>query len=86
MAHFLNLNYVFGMEFQELGEGTAARPAFHGMATLSPWPLSKARIIRFGDQSRFWTPHWYVPDLPVFQRRLGGRIALVTEAPFTGAR
>ena len=47
VAHSLNLNYVFGMEFQELSEGTAARPAYHGMATLSPWPLSKARIIRF---------------------------------------
>ena len=86
VAHFLNLNYVFGMEFQELGEGTAARPAFHGMATLSRWPLSKARVIRFRDQSAFWKPHWYVPDLPVFQRRLGGRIALVTDAAIYGRR
>ena len=30
LAHALNLNYVFGMEFQELSEGTAASPAFHG--------------------------------------------------------
>ena len=66
LAQALNLNYVFGMEFQELSEGTAARPAFHGMATLSPWPLSKARIIRFRDQSTFWKPRWYVPNLAVF--------------------
>jgi endonuclease/exonuclease/phosphatase family metal-dependent hydrolase len=84
LAHSLNFNYVFGMEFQELSEGTRARPAFHGMATLSPWPLTKARLIRFHDQSAFWKPHWYVPDLPVFQRRLGGRIALVAEARIYG--
>ena len=82
----LNLNYVFGMEFQELSEGTAARPAYHGMATLSPWPLSKARIIRFRDQSSFWKPHWYVPNLPTFQRRTGGRIALVAEATIYGRK
>jgi len=84
LAHSLNFNYVFGMEFQELSEGTRARPAFHGMATLSPWPLSKARIIRFHDQSAFWKPRWYVPDVPVFQRRMGGRIALVAEATIYG--
>ena len=61
LAQALNLNYAFGMEFQELGAGTAARPAYHGMATLSPWPLSNARIIRFRDQSAFWKPRWYVP-------------------------
>ena len=73
LAHALNLNYAFGIEFQELSEGTAASPAFHGNATLSPWPLSKARIIRFRDQSTFWKPHWYVPELAVFQRRLETR-------------
>ena len=86
VAQSLNLNYVFGMEFQELSEGTAASPAYHGMATLSPWPLSPARIIRFRDQSTFWKPHWYVPDVPLFQRRLGGRIALVTEATIYGRK
>jgi endonuclease/exonuclease/phosphatase family metal-dependent hydrolase len=86
LAQALNFNYVFGMEFEELAEGTRARPAFHGMATLSPWPLSKGRIIRFHDQSTFWKPRWYVPDLPVFQRRTGGRIALVAEAAIYGER
>jgi endonuclease/exonuclease/phosphatase family metal-dependent hydrolase len=86
LAQALNFNYVFGMEFEELSEGTRARPAFHGMATLSPWPLYKARLIRFRDQSTFWKPRWYVPDLPVFQRRIGGRIALVAEASIYGER
>ncbi len=75
----LKLNYAFGMEFQELSEGSAANPAYHGMATLTRWPLLRARIIRFRDQSAFWTPRWFVPDVPLFQRRLGGRIALVAE-------
>jgi len=86
LARALNLNYAFGMEFQELSEGTAASPAFHGNATLSPWPLSKSRIIRFRDQSTFWKPHWYVPEMAVFQRRLGGRIALVAEATIYGRK
>lgn len=84
LAQALNLNYVFGIEFQELSEGTRERPAYHGMATLSPWPLSKPRILRFGNQSSFWKPRWYVPDLPVFQRRIGGRMALVAETTIYG--
>jgi len=80
LARSLQLNYVFGMEFQELSEGSRSSPAFHGQATLSPWPLSNSRIIRFQCQSNFWKPHWYVPRIELFQRRLGGRIALVSEA------
>jgi endonuclease/exonuclease/phosphatase family metal-dependent hydrolase len=79
LAHALKLNYAFGMEFQELSEGTAAKPAYHGMATLSRWPIARARVIRFRRQSNFWEPHWYVPKLAAFQRRLGGRIALVAD-------
>jgi endonuclease/exonuclease/phosphatase family metal-dependent hydrolase len=86
LAHILNFNYVFGVEFQELSEGTSARPAYHGMATLSPWPLSRTRIIHFRDQSSFWKPRWYVPDLPLFQRRIGGRIALVAETTIYGRK
>jgi len=86
LAQALNFNYAFGMEFQELSEGTAANPAYHGAATLTPWPISKARIIRFRDQSTFWRPRWFVPDIPVFQRRLGGRIALVAETSIRGRK
>jgi len=80
LARSLQLNYVFGMEFQELSEGSRSSPALHGQATLSPWPLSNSRIIRFQRQSNFWKPHWYLPRIEIFQRRLGGRIALVSEA------
>jgi endonuclease/exonuclease/phosphatase family metal-dependent hydrolase len=86
LAQALRLNYAWGMEFQELSEGTASHPAFQGMATLSPWPISSSRIIRFRRQSTFWQPRWFVPRLPAFQRRLGGRIALVAEASIRGRR
>ena len=80
----LQLNYVFGREFLELTQGSEASPAFHGQATLSPWPLSNARIIRFRRQSNFWRPRWFLPDIEPFQERIGGRMALVTEASIGG--
>ena len=80
LARSLQLNYMFGTEFQELRAVSGHSPAQHGQATLSPWPLLNGRIIRFERQSNFWKPRWYVPQIELFQRRLGGRIALVTEA------
>ena len=74
----LGMNYVFGIEFQELGQGSPESPAFHGQATLSPWPLSRSSVLRFRRQSKFWHPFWWIPRLPVLQRRLGGRMALRT--------
>lgn len=80
LARSLGLNYVFGTEFQELSEGSERWPAYHGLATLSPWPLTNGRIVRFRHQSCFWEPRWYVPSIGLFQRRLGGRITLVSDA------
>ena len=80
----LRLNYVFGREFQELTQGTRASPAFHGQATLSRWPLSGPRIIRFQQQSNFWRPRWFIPEINPFQERLGGRMALVSAASVAG--
>ncbi|MBV8673045.1 MAG: endonuclease/exonuclease/phosphatase family protein [Acidobacteriaceae bacterium] len=79
IARKLQMNYVFGREFQELTQGSSDSPAYHGQATLSRWPLSNARIIRFKDQSSFWRPKWFLPDIEPLQERLGGRMALVTE-------
>ena len=79
LARSLRLNYVFGREFQELRAGCIS-PAYHGLATLSPWPISSGRIIRFRRQSGFWRSRWYVPKIELFQRRLGGRISLVAGA------
>jgi endonuclease/exonuclease/phosphatase family metal-dependent hydrolase len=82
----LQMNYVFGREFEELTQGTKTSPAYHGQATLSRWPLSNARLIRFREQSSFWRPRWYLPRAPVFQERLGGRMSLVTEVNAGGRR
>ena len=80
IAKRLRLNYVFGTEFHELTQGHRDAPAHHGQATLSRWPLCDSRILRFCRQSSYWYPRWWIPSLPLFQRRLGGRMALVSHA------
>ena len=80
----LNLNYIFGREFQELTQGSRTSPAFHGQATLSPWPLSNPRILRFRRQSNFWRPRWFLPEIEPLQERIGGRIALISEVSIGG--
>jgi endonuclease/exonuclease/phosphatase family metal-dependent hydrolase len=84
IAQTLEMNYVFGREFQELTQGSKASPAYHGQATLSRWPLSNSRIIRFQKQSHFWRPHWFLPEIAPFQERLGGRMALVSAVNIAG--
>jgi endonuclease/exonuclease/phosphatase family metal-dependent hydrolase len=84
IAQKLQMNYVFGREFQELTQGSKTSAAYHGQATLSRWPLSNSRIVRFQKQSHFWRPHWFLPEIPPFQERLGGRLALVSEANIAG--
>jgi endonuclease/exonuclease/phosphatase family metal-dependent hydrolase len=84
IARKLRLNYVFGREFVELTQGSKGNPAYHGQATLSPWKISKPRIIHFKRQSDFWKPRWYKPTLRTFQDRLGGRIALAAEISIQG--
>lgn len=86
LARSLRLNYVFGKEFEELSAGSQASPAYHGQATLSPWPLSNERIIRFRRQSNFWNPRRFLPNIETLQRRLGGRITLVAEAHIYGRK
>jgi endonuclease/exonuclease/phosphatase family metal-dependent hydrolase len=84
IAQKLQMNYVFGREFQELTQGSRASPAYHGQATLSRWPLSNARILRFQKQSNFWRPRWFLPEIELFQERIGGRLALVSDASIAG--
>ena len=86
LARSLKMHYAFGWEFQELAEGTGHGPAYTGQATLSRWPIRSSRVIRFQAQSNFWLPKWYKPNIPLFQERLGGRIALVTEIDMPGRR
>ena len=78
------MNYVFGREFQELAQGSRSSPAYHGQATLSPWPLSNPRILRFRRQSNFWRSRWFLPEIEPLQERIGGRIALISEVSIGG--
>jgi endonuclease/exonuclease/phosphatase family metal-dependent hydrolase len=80
----LRMNYAFGREFQELTQGSRSSPAYHGQATLSRWPLSNSRVVRFQKQSNFWRPHWFLPEIEPFQERIGGRLALVSEVDIGG--
>jgi endonuclease/exonuclease/phosphatase family metal-dependent hydrolase len=80
LAQKLKFNYVFGIEFQELSQGSDNAPAYHGQATLSRWPLNHSSVLRFRRQSSFWRPKRWIPPLPQFQRRLGGRMALLSHA------
>ncbi len=82
LAQRLNLNFVFAPEFQELGQSSAEQPAYHGNAILTSLPIRLTRMLRFESQSGFWKPHAYVPSWALFQRRLGGRLALITELEF----
>src|SRR5271165_3489899 len=78
IAQALRMNYVFGREFEELTQGNHRSPAYHGQATLSKFPILSSRILTFGRQSGFWRPRWFIPQLEKSQRRLGGRMALVS--------
>jgi endonuclease/exonuclease/phosphatase family metal-dependent hydrolase len=86
IAQKLQMNYVFGREFQELTQGSRTSPAYQGQVTLSRWPLSNPRIIRFQKQSNFWRPHWFLPEMEPFQERIGGRLALVCESNIAGKK
>jgi len=84
IAQKLQMNYAFGREFEELSQGSSSSPAYNGQATLSRWPLSNARLIRFREQSHFWRPRWYLPRTQPFQQRVGGRIAFITHVQVGG--
>jgi endonuclease/exonuclease/phosphatase family metal-dependent hydrolase len=86
IARRLQMNYVFGREFQELVQGSKIDPAYQGQAIFSKWPISGPRLIRFSRQSNFWKPHWFVPRMQPFQERLGGRIALITDVNVAGSK
>jgi endonuclease/exonuclease/phosphatase family metal-dependent hydrolase len=84
LAHRLNLNMAYAIEFEELSQERAGH-AYIGQATLSRFPIRRSRVLRFQRQSGFWEPHAWIPsNLPLMQRRLGSRIALVTDLDWNG--
>lgn len=80
LAEETGMNYAWGPEFRELSQGTQDEPAYHGQATLTMLPIRSARVLRFVHQTSFWKPRAFLSSaLPIFQRREGGRVALITE-------
>ncbi len=85
LAHRLGLNASFAPEFEELSQEQEGRPAYIGQATLTRLPVRRSRVLRFNRQSSFWKPHSWIPSsISLMQRRLGGRVALVSELEFHG--
>lgn len=80
LAEEAGMNYAFVPEFRELSQGAQDQPAYHGQATLTMLPIRSARVLRFVHQTSFWKPRPFLSSaLPIFQRREGGRVALITE-------
>jgi len=84
LAKRLEMAYAFAPSWQELSQGNKEEPSLQGQAILSRLPIKNVRVIHFKDQSTFWRPKPLVPNLPLFQRRIGGRIALVAELDDNG--
>ena len=86
LAKGLGFNFAFGIEFEEMSQEMGDEPAYHGQATLSDLKILNSRILRFSHQSGFWKPRpLLLSGLPLLQRRLGGRIALISELDNRGA-
>ncbi|HLK20025.1 MAG TPA: endonuclease/exonuclease/phosphatase family protein [Bryobacteraceae bacterium] len=85
LARTFGMNYTFAPEFRELGQSTAQGEAYHGQAILTRFPIRASRILRFTHQSGFWKPRpLLISSIPLLQRRIGGRIALVNELDRNG--
>lgn len=84
-AHF-QFNYVFGVEFEELSQGSDTERAFHGQAVFARCRITAPRILRFSRQSDIWRPRWFLPRWAAFQPRRGGRMALIAELVFGRTR
>lgn len=84
LADRLRMNLSYAIEFEELSQEHGGK-AFIGQATLTRLPIRGSRVLRFERQSGFWKPHHWIPSsIPLMQRRLGSRVALVTELEFAG--
>ncbi len=84
IAGGLGMSATYGIEFEELSQ-EAGHSAYTGQATFSRLPIRSSRILRFQNQSGFWQPHAWLPaSVPLLQRRLGSRIALVAELDLNG--
>jgi endonuclease/exonuclease/phosphatase family metal-dependent hydrolase len=79
LAKRLEMNYAIIPSFQELSQAGSGKAAYQGEAILTRMPILGVRVIRFQRQSTWWRPRSFLPNIPVMQRRDGGRTALVAE-------
>ena len=70
LAHALDMNWVSGGEFQEIGEGRSGQPAITGQAILSKQPIEGVEVLRFKAQARW---KWSINPA---QPRRGARMTL----------
>lgn len=85
LARRLHMSAAYAIEFEELSQETEQHQAFIGQATLTRLPVRSSRVLRFVHQSGFWQPRTWLPSsLPLMQRRLGSRVALISEVEFAG--
>jgi len=89
VAETLGAGYAFAVEFIELGLGDAREQGWHagednarglhGNGVLAKVPLARPAAIRLERTGR-----WFVED--IYQKRVGGRIAVASEVAVDGAR
>ncbi len=85
LARRTRTQFAYGIEFEELSQGQPGAHAYTGQATLSRLPIRTSRVLTFQHQSGFWKPRpWLPSSLPFFQRRVGARIALISEIEVSG--
>jgi endonuclease/exonuclease/phosphatase family metal-dependent hydrolase len=82
----LMMDYIWAAEFEELGQKFSGGRAYQGQAIMTYLPIRTWSVLRFGRQSTAWAPRWFIPNWSMFQRRLGGRIALIVEFESDGLR
>lgn len=84
LAHGLNMNYVLGIEFEELAQRRSGKPAYQGQALISRLPILRSRVLRFRRQLHDWGARWKPNWSATVQPRKGGRMALVAEIELGG--
>jgi endonuclease/exonuclease/phosphatase family metal-dependent hydrolase len=70
LAERLQMNWLFGGEFQEIGQGRSNAAAMTGQAILSRYPITSPHVIPFEHQARL---RWRASPI---QPRRGARMAL----------
>lgn len=76
IAQRLCMNYVFGLEFIELGDD-ANEKGYHGNAIFSRWPILRAESF-YPDEGY----NWFYSEQP----RIGARVAILAELDVAGSR